>query len=175
MHTARLTLRRWNGGDAESLFRYASDPDVGVRAGWPPHKSIDESREVIATLFNNAQTWAIVPQGADEPIGCIGYLLPGNGHMAMAHDEAEVGYWIAKPYWNQGLCSEALQALVAYCFDKQQCGALWGCHYVDNPASGRVMEKCGFVEACCPDMLDDDGKPMRVMKIVNLKKKSNAD
>ena len=165
MQTERLILRRWRESDDESLFRYASDPEVGTRAGWPPHKNIEESREVIATLFNNDQTWAVALKDSDEAIGCIGYLLPGSSHMAMGADEAEVGYWIGKPYWNQGLCSEALGALVGYCFDEKQCGALWGCHFVDNPASGRVMEKCGFVETCCPDLQEDDGRPVRVMRI----------
>ena len=43
METERLILRSWRESDAEALFKYASDPDVGPRAGWPPHKSVEES------------------------------------------------------------------------------------------------------------------------------------
>ncbi len=50
--TERLILRRWNESDAEKLYRYASDPDVGPNAGWPPHQSIDESCNVIKNVFN---------------------------------------------------------------------------------------------------------------------------
>ena len=47
METERILLRHWQESDAESLFKYASDPDVGPRAGWPTHKSVEESREII--------------------------------------------------------------------------------------------------------------------------------
>ena len=59
METERILLRYWEESDAESLFKYASDPDVGPRAGWPAHKSEEESREIIQTYFNNDTTWAI--------------------------------------------------------------------------------------------------------------------
>lgn len=51
LHTERLLLRPWTEADAESLFEYAKDPDVGPIAGWPPHKSIEESRNVIKDVF----------------------------------------------------------------------------------------------------------------------------
>ncbi len=67
-----------------------------------------------------------------------------------------MGYWIAKPYWNKGICTEALQAVVDYCFNVKGFTVLWGDYFPENPASGRVMEKCGFVdtgrETLCPDL-----------------------
>ena len=51
--TKRLRFRPWRESDAETLFKYASDPDVGVRAGWPPHKSVEESLHVIRECFSN--------------------------------------------------------------------------------------------------------------------------
>ena len=60
MKTDRITLRPWSDNDAGSLFKYAADPEVGPRAGWPPHQSEEESLEIIRTVFNNATTWAIV-------------------------------------------------------------------------------------------------------------------
>ena len=59
IHTERLTLRPWREADAASLFTYASDPDVGPAAGWPPHRSIEESREIIRTVFTAPHTFAI--------------------------------------------------------------------------------------------------------------------
>lgn len=56
MKTERISLRRWQDSDARALFKYASDPDVGPRAGWPAHKSVEESLEVIRTYFNNDET-----------------------------------------------------------------------------------------------------------------------
>ena len=59
MKTERIILRPWLDSDAGTLFKYASDPEVGPRAGWPPHKSVEESLEIIRTVFNNDRTWAI--------------------------------------------------------------------------------------------------------------------
>ena len=65
----RILLRPWLESDAGALFKYASDPEVGPRAGWPPHKSVEESREIIRTVFNDAtNTWAIVLKETDTPI-----------------------------------------------------------------------------------------------------------
>ena len=47
LETERLILRKWTEEDAESLFEYAKDPEIGPAAGWPPHKSVEESRAVI--------------------------------------------------------------------------------------------------------------------------------
>ena len=60
LETERLLLRPWEEKDAPALFKYASDPDVGPRAGWPPHKSIEESLGIIRTFFHNDHTWAMV-------------------------------------------------------------------------------------------------------------------
>lgn len=59
METERLILRRWTDADADSLFEYAKNPAVGPIAGWPPHKSIEESKEVIRNVFNGAECYAI--------------------------------------------------------------------------------------------------------------------
>ena len=70
--TDRIILRHWTESDAEALYKYASDPEVGPRAGWPPHKSLEESLEIIRTVFDNDTTWAIVLKDTGEAIGAIG-------------------------------------------------------------------------------------------------------
>ncbi|MBP5741257.1 MAG: GNAT family N-acetyltransferase, partial [Bacteroidales bacterium] len=98
VETDRLGFRKWRDDDAETLFRYASDPDVGPRAGWPPHKSVEESREIIRTLFGGDHMWALVLKETGEPVGCIGYFIHGESNIEIGVDDAEVGYWIGKPY-----------------------------------------------------------------------------
>ena len=88
MQTDRIYLRRWQESDAEALYTYASDPDVGPRAGWPPHQSVAESREVINTFFNNSTTWAIVWKETDEPIGCIGYYTHDSSNISIGENAA---------------------------------------------------------------------------------------
>ena len=169
METNRLLLRPWRESDAEALFKYASNPDVGPRAGWPPHKTVKESKEIIRTVFHNDTTWAIELKETGEPIGCIGYL-PSDGCKIPARDgEPLVGYWIAKPYWNQGICTEALQAMLDHIRNTTDYKSLISGHFVDNPASGRVMEKCGFV-ATGETYFDEtqyqgEGKPIKVLRL----------
>ena len=58
LETRRLILRHWEEGDAEDLYQYASDPDVGPIAGWPPHRSAEESRAVIRNVLNGKEAYA---------------------------------------------------------------------------------------------------------------------
>ena len=60
LETDRLILRSWYDGDAEELYKYAQDPQVGPVAGWPPHQSVEESLEIIRTVFSYPETYAVV-------------------------------------------------------------------------------------------------------------------
>ena len=146
MKTERISLRRWQDSDARALFKYASDPDVGPRAGWPAHKSVEESLEVIRTYFNNDETWAIVLRETDEPIGCIGYYTHESSNINIGENDCEIGYWLGKPFWNQGICTEALRLVIDFCINVKHFEKLWADHFTDNPASGKVMKKCGFAD-----------------------------
>ena len=59
LETERLILRPWNETDAESLYEYAKDDRVGPIAGWPPHTSVENSREVIKTVLSAPETYAV--------------------------------------------------------------------------------------------------------------------
>ena len=90
METERLILRHWLENDAEVLFKYASDPDVGPRAGWPPHKSVEESRAVIRDIFSNDHTWTIELKETGEAIGCIGYFSYGESNIGIEENDVEI-------------------------------------------------------------------------------------
>lgn len=145
MQTDKIILRPWYETDAEALYKYASDPDVGARAGWPPHKSVEESREVIRTVFNTPTTWAIVLKETNEAIGAMGYMPECELNLPAREGEPLVGYWVGKPYWNKGICTDALRLMLDHIRRETNYTSLISSHYVDNPASGRVMEKCGFL------------------------------
>ena len=146
IETKRLLLRRWKLSDAEVLYEYACDPEVGPHAGWPPHRSAEESRMIIREVFSNDYTWAVVLKETNEPIGCMGYYPFGKSNIEIGENDAEVGYWIGKPHWNKGYCTEALQAMIRYCYEKKHFETLWADFFIDNPASSKVMEKCGFTD-----------------------------
>ena len=174
LKTDRLILRRWEESDAEVLFRYASDPELGPLAGWPPHKSVEESREVIRSVFSNDRTWAVEMKETGEPIGCVGYLTASASNLQIGSNDAEVGYWIARPHWGKGICTEALRLVINYCSKKMHFRTLWGTYFPDNSASGHVMEKCGFAdtgqETFCPNLAVGGNRPVKIMKLENEKK-----
>ena len=168
METNRIILRPLRESDAEALFKYASDPDVGPRAGWPPHKSVEESLEVIRSIFNNDTTWAIELKESGEAIGAMGYLPCEDNNLPSREGEPLVGFWVGKPYWNQGICTEALGLMIDHIRRTTDIKSLISSHFIDNPASGRVMEKCDFIptgETCIDETLAGSDRPMRVRRI----------
>ena len=173
METERLILRPWRESDAKALYKYASDPEVGPRAGWPPHKSAEESREIIRTIFNNDHTWAIELKATNEVIGCIGYYVCGESNISIGENDVEAGYWVARPFWNRGICTEALRLLIDYCFREKGYSAIWSDFFMNNPASGRVMEKCGFRDTrkinWCSHLYHGDDSPVRIMILESTK------
>ena len=145
IETARLILRPWQESEADSLFKYAGDPDIGPIAGWPQHTSAQHSLEIIRTVFSAPETYAVVLKETGGPVGAGGIMSTDGLHSAtMKPGEAEVGYWIGKPYWGQGLIPEAVNALLQRCFNELALDAVWCGYYDGNIKSKRVCEKCGF-------------------------------
>ena len=169
MKTERIHLRRWQESDAEALFKYASDPDIGPRAGWPPHQSVEDSQKVIRNFFSNDATWAIVLNETNEPIGCVGYLTQAISNIPIGENDCEVGYWVGKPYWNKGICTEALQLLLDYCVNTMHFENVWADYFTGNPASGRVMQKCGFHDTGklhrCNNLVGGDKDMVHIYKL----------
>ena len=168
METDRIILRPWRESDAEALFKYASDPEVGPRAGWPPHRSVEESLAVIRDIFQNDTTWAIELKETGEAIGAMGYMPSYTSKLPARPGEPLLGYWVARPYWNRGICTEALRLMLDHIRATTPVRSLISSHFVDNPASGRVMEKCGFQptgEICIDEELSGSDKPTRVLRL----------
>lgn len=145
LETERLILRRWTNEDAKALYEYAKDPDVGPIAGWPPHKSVDESLTIIKTVFNRSQCFAICEKETGNAIGAIELKLNGHTDMTERDDECELGYWLGKPFWGRGYMPEAARELLRYGFETLQMTTVWCGYYDGNEKSRRVQEKLGFV------------------------------
>lgn len=144
LYTERLVLREWRETDAGALYRYASDERVGRSAGWPAHKSVEESARIIREVFCAENTFAVCLR-EEGAIGCIGLMTGEGANMSLKEDEAELGYWIGVPFWGRGLVTEAAAELISYGFEKLGLKHIW-CGYFDgNERSRRVQEKCGFV------------------------------
>lgn len=146
LQTERLILRPWQESDAEALYRYAQNPNVGPAAGWPPHTSIENSREIIKTVLSAPNTYAIVTKATEEAIGSIGVMTLRSGVYSanMANNECEIGFWIGEPFWGQGLIPEAVNELLRHIFEDLGQTAVWCGYFEGNTKSKRVQEKCGF-------------------------------
>lgn len=153
IETERLVLRKWKETDAESLFEYAKDPDVGPVAGWPPHRSAEESLDVIRNVLNGAECYAICEKGSDRAIGAIELILNGHTDKTKRDDECELGYWLGKPFWGRGYMPEAARAILRRGFEELGMNIIWCGYYEGNQKSKRVQEKLGFVyHHTCPDV-----------------------
>ena len=144
LETERLILRRWEKNDAESLYEYAKDPDVGPIAGWPAHRSIEESRDVIKNVFNGKEAYAICLKTDNKAIGAVELKLNGHTDMTERDDECELGYWLGKPFWGQGIVPEAVKEMLRHAFEDLGIKTVWVGYYEGNIKSKRVQEKCGF-------------------------------
>ena len=147
IETERLRLRPWREDDAEELYRWASDPEVGPAAGWAAHTSVEDSLNVLRTILMKEDTWAVTLRGSDAPVGSIGVFPTA---VSGGKGQPEIGYWIARPLWGNGYIPEAVRALIARCFAR---GAeeVWCAHAAGNDKSRRVIEKCGFRYRCTED------------------------
>lgn len=145
LQTEQLILRPWREEDAESLFLYAKDPAVGPIAGWPAHQSVEESLEIIRTVFSVPETYAIILRETGSPIGCIGLKTGDSTDLTDRIDECELGYWLGVPYWGKGLMTEAATEMIRHAFEDCGMNTIWCGYYDGNIRSKRVQEKCGFI------------------------------
>ena len=141
--TPRLLLRHWTQSDAPDLFSLASDPAIGLSAGWKPHESVEESASIIATTFAKPLVFAVVLRASNRPIGCI-ELSKEPQILRSGPKDAELGYWIGRRYWNQGYATEASEEIIRLAFEEEGVQNIWCQSSEKNPQSARVQEKCGF-------------------------------
>ena len=132
IETDRLLLRPFRSGDAPFMFKnWAGDRDVAKFLTWNAHRSVSDS-ECIVNIWvaeyneNSCYNWAISVVRIHDNI-----------------DAAEIGYCIGKNWWGNGIMTEAFSAVIPYLFDVGF-NRITAAHAVENPASGRVMQKCGL-------------------------------
>lgn len=142
--TPRLLLRPFTPADAEEVYAYARLPQVGPIAGWPPHKSLAESREIIATVFSGPGVFAMERRDTGRVIGSVGFVGGHPGGQVPGCPDDEIGYALSPDHWGQGLVPEAVEALLRYGFETLGLRRIWCGHYAGNYRSARVIGKCGF-------------------------------
>ena len=149
LHTERLVLRPFTLADAADVQRLAGDRAIASTTGNIPHPYEDGmAEEWIGThqeSFESGQavTFAIVRAQDDTLMGAISLVI------GQQHRHAELGYWVGKPHWGNGYCTEAAQAVIDYGFRVLDLHRIYARHVARNPASGRVMVKTGMQYEGC--------------------------
>lgn len=142
--TARLTLRPWRESDLADFYEYARVDGVGQMAGWVPHKSVEESRQILSSFIRGKKVFALEYEG--KAIGSLGieayneaYYPELEGYLGR-----EIGYVLNKDYWGRGLMPEAVQEAIRWLFEEENLDFIIIGHFDWNNQSRRVIEKCGF-------------------------------
>ena len=140
--TERLCLRRPNDKDVEAIVGIVGDWEVARRLARVPHPyGPADARFFLEQVVPAEWVWAMTLQGDDTLLGTIG-LTPEDGV-----DRAELGYWLSPAHWGRGITTEAARAVVSFGFECVGLPVLTSGYFEDNPASGQVLRKLGFVEA----------------------------
>lgn len=144
LKTDRLLLRPWRETDVQDFYAYASVDGVGQMAGWLPHKSMEESRQILKLFMEGRKTFALEYQGT--VIGSLGIEEYSEAYYPELAGQSgrEIGYALSKEYWGQGLMPEAVKAVIKYLFETAGLDFILVGHFDWNRQSARVIEKCGF-------------------------------
>jgi ribosomal-protein-alanine N-acetyltransferase len=141
LRTARTLLRSYRRSDLDELAVLANDKDIGsmtLRIPFP------YTRQDAADFFE----WATARAAEGHAIFALeieGRLAGTIGlHPEPQHHRAELGYWIAKPFWGRGLVTEAAGEVLRWAFEEQQLNRVFAAVFPENTASKRVLEKLGF-------------------------------
>ena len=146
LQTDRLILRRFVESDAEAMFQnLASSAENLAYVTWNPHPNLDVTRNSIrnwvASYVNpNYYKWAIcLKENPEQVIGDISIVA-----MDKNDSSCEIGYILGKNYWGRGMMTEALKAVLDFCFTRAGFQKVRARYASLNPASGRVMKKVGM-------------------------------
>ncbi|GAB7014895.1 GNAT family N-acetyltransferase [Methanogenium cariaci] len=170
---SNIYLRPWELRDAPSLAQYANNPRIAasLRDDFPSPYTLNDANRFIAmaTGRSSARSLPGSPAGSScrsssrllLAIAVEGIAVGGIGiHLLddVYRNTAEIGYWLGEPFWGKGIVTAAVSALVPVVFERFDIVRLQAGVFASNPASMRVLEKCGFVrEAVLRDAITKNG------------------
>ena len=143
IRTTGAVLRPWREDDALPLARYANNPRVSacMRDLFPSPYTVEDAERFIAMATGPTPNLFLAIEVRGEAAGGIGIHPLEDVYRGTA----EIGYWLAEPFRGQGIVTDAVRALVPVAFERTGVGRIQAGIFSNNPASMRVLEKCGFV------------------------------
>jgi RimJ/RimL family protein N-acetyltransferase len=142
--TERIVVRNWKTEDANEMYDYAKNENVGPNAGWAPHESVDESKNIIKMFIRDGDSYAMVHKKDNKVIGSLGIHESKPDVDNQKGNQKEIGYVLHPDYWGQGIVTEVVEEAIKYCINDIKVDIIWCGHYDFNQRSKRVVEKSGF-------------------------------
>ena len=142
LKTERLTLGEIESRYIPEIVTYANNKNIADNVLNLPHPYTEE--DAISWIhmenqgFLNKKQYIFAIYLEDKFIGGIGL------HLDETHQRAELGYWIAEPYWGKGYAAEAATKIITFGFDTLKLNKIFANYFTSNSASGRVLEKIGM-------------------------------
>lgn len=141
LETQRLTLQKMTVADSEEVFNNWTRSEVVAKyLTWAPHSSVEVTKEWLTFQENSDSIdWGIVLKETNQLIG----------NISVINDKPKIktktlGYVLGEKFWNQGYMSEALTEVIDFLFETTDVNRIEAEHDIENPGSGRVMEKSGM-------------------------------
>jgi len=142
IETKRLILREVVASDAEDIFAYSRGPNTGLNAGWKPHETLGETREIMKEVFLDQESvFGIVLKETNKLIGNIGLI---KDYMRENDSVRMLGYALGEDFWGQGFMTEAAEVVIEFGFETMQLDLISATCFPFNVRSRRVLKKLGF-------------------------------
>jgi RimJ/RimL family protein N-acetyltransferase len=143
LETERLILRSLEMADAPTIHLLVNEREIALNTllipyPYPPGAAEEWIQSTLERDLADGCSLAITDKHSGQFMGAIGLSITRE------HYKAEIGYWLGKPYWNQGYVSEAARRLIQFGFEEMGLNRIYAAHFMRNPASGRVMQKAGM-------------------------------
>lgn len=155
INTPTSVLRPWRPDDAVSLVKHADNPRVAsmLRDAFPSPYTLEDARRFIGMATETPDLFLAI-EVDNQAVGGIGIHVLND----VKRRSAEIGYWLAEPYWGRGIVTDAVKAIIPVSFGRYDIVRLQAGIFSNNPASMRVLEKCGFIrEAVHRDAIFKNG------------------
>ena len=140
---SRCEIRSWRADDLSSLVEYADNRKIwlNLRDRFPHPYTRQAGREFLRTVLAQRPETLFAIAAGGQAVGGIGFLMMPDVERV----SAEIGYWLAEPFWGRGMATEAVVAVTRYAIETHRLTRVFAVPFASNQASARVLEKAGYV------------------------------